>query len=180
MGGAIVGAGIGLAHFTAMAALQVPAVAHWDGGYAVASIAFGVGLAVVAAQLSRRYPTFRGRLVAASVLALAVCAVHFTAMAALTLVPDPRIAVSDEVMAPQWLAVSIAEITLLIVMLGLVSALFNEHLAGRGAREARRLHRHVAKLEATKRELEATTRQLQERSTPRRPAARPNRNSSRP
>ena len=162
LGGAIVGAGIGSTYFTGMAALQVPAVAHWDGAYIVASIALGIGLAAMAARLSQRSPTVRGRLVAASVLALAICAMHFTAMAALNLVPDPRMAVSNEIMAPQWLAISIAEITLLIVMLGLVSALFNEHLASRAAREARRLHRHVAKLEATKRELEETTRRLQE------------------
>jgi signal transduction histidine kinase len=162
LGGAIVGAGIASMHFTGMAALHVPAVEHWDSGYVAVSIVLGIGLAAIAAWLSRRDPTIRGRLVAAGVLAFAICAMHFTAMAALTLEPDPRIVVSNEVMAPQWMAVSIAEITLLIVMLGLLSALFDEHLASRAAREARRLHRHVAKLEATKRELEATTRQLQD------------------
>jgi signal transduction histidine kinase len=161
-GGAIVGAGIGSMHYTGMAALHLPAVAHWDGRYVAASIAVGIALSAVAAWVSRRMPTVRGRLLAASILAFAICAMHFTAMAALSLVPDPRITVSNAVMSPQWLAVSIAEMTLLIVMLGLVGALFDEHLASRAAREARRLHRHVAKLEATKRELEATTEQLRD------------------
>ncbi|MGE5270566.1 MAG: MHYT domain-containing protein, partial [Thiohalocapsa sp.] len=82
LGGAVVGAGIAAMHFTGMAALKVPADQQWNGGYVAASIALGVGLAAVAAQIGRRNPTVRGRLLAASVLALAICAMHFTAMTA--------------------------------------------------------------------------------------------------
>ena len=42
LGGALFGAAVGAMHYTGMAALSVPADAHWDGGYVAASILIGV------------------------------------------------------------------------------------------------------------------------------------------
>jgi signal transduction histidine kinase len=160
-GGAIVGFGVGAMHFTGMAALQAPAFKHWDMTYVVASLAIGAMLGALAVAAAQRRSDFRGRMTAANLLVLGIVGLHFTAMAAFSLEPDPRIGYIDQaIIAPRWLAVTVAAVTLLIVALGLVGAVLDEHLAGRAAREADRLRRHVVELEATKLELEAATGQM--------------------
>ena len=161
IGGALFGLAIGAMHFTGMAALEVPAEITWDTPFVVAawiiSMAFGaLGLTVFAR------PRHSGRLVtAASLLTVAIAGLHFTAMTAADLTPDPAIEVSPGVMAPDWLAVSIAAVMVMIVVLGLAGSAVDRHLAQRNAAEAARLRAHIAELEATKALLEATTADLE-------------------
>ncbi len=82
-------------------------------------------------------------------------------MAAVALEPNPLIAVSDELMAPAWLAVAVAAVTVLIIALGLLGSVVDEHLAGRANAEAERLRFHIAELETTKRVLEVTATDLE-------------------
>jgi len=161
IGGAIVGVGIGAMHFTGMAAFMVAGVKHWDAGYAHASLVIGMGLGALSLWLSAQRHDLRGRLSATGLLTLGICGLHFTAMAALVIEPDPRIAVSDSVLEPEWLAVAIAAITILIMALGLAGSIVDEHLAQRAADEARRLRQYIGELEATQRELKATTQKLE-------------------
>ncbi|HVO16070.1 MAG TPA: MHYT domain-containing protein [Alphaproteobacteria bacterium] len=161
IGGAIVGLGVSAMHFTGMAGVEAPALKHWDAAYVAAAIAIGVTLGAAAVTWAHRRRDVKGRLTAATLLALGICGMHFTAMAAFSLEPDPRIGYIDQAIeAPQWLAIAVAAVTFLIVGLGLVGAVLDEHLAGRAAREAERLRKHVAELEATKLELEAAHSQL--------------------
>src|SRR5262249_44414123 len=64
---------------------------------------------------------------------------------------------SQPIMPPAWLAIAIAAVMAMVVVLGLVAAITDHHLASRATQEAERLRAHVVELEATKRELEATT-----------------------
>jgi signal transduction histidine kinase len=161
IGGAVVGLGVGAMHFTGMAAVEAPAFQHWDAVYVIASLLIGTVFGALAVAIAQRRRDFRGRLTAANILVLGIVGLHFTAMAAFSLEPDPRFGLIDQmIVAPQWLAIAVAAVTLLIVGLGLVGAVLDEHLAGRSAREAERLRQHVDELVTTKRELEATTEQL--------------------
>lgn len=160
IGGAIIGSGIAMMHYVGMAALEVAAVKQWDMVYVLASLVISVVGGAAAFAVAKRDPF--GRPAAIGLLALTICGLHFTGMAAFNLQIDPRIAVPDTVMAPDWLAVAVAVVTMLIVGFGLVGATVDERLAHRSATEAERLRRYVADLEATKRDLEATTVQLQE------------------
>ncbi len=82
-------------------------------------------------------------------------------MSALTLTPDPVVIVPDDSgMAPAWLAVTVAAVMGMIIILGLVAAVTDHHLASRAVQEAERLRAHVAELEATKQELQATADNL--------------------
>ena len=47
-GGAVIGGGIGLMHFTGMRALMIPGTIDWDRGLVLASIAIGIALASAA------------------------------------------------------------------------------------------------------------------------------------
>ncbi|HUN48268.1 MAG TPA: ATP-binding protein, partial [Stellaceae bacterium] len=97
----------------------------------------------------------------ASLFAAGICGLHFTAMSALVLVPDPTYAMPPHVVDSGWLAVAIAAATVLILALGLVGSIIDQHLSNRAEAEARRLRAYVAELEETKRRLEATTGSLE-------------------
>jgi len=160
-GGVVVGLAIGAMHFVGMAAVRAPARLEYDGAYVVVAIALGATLAPAAMRAGLRGVGPGRRAGAAGLLTVAICGLHFVAMAAVRLVPDPRIPLPDHaVIEPEWLAIAVAAAALAIIALGLVGALLDEHLAGRSEREAERLRKHVAELEATKGQLEATAVEL--------------------
>jgi signal transduction histidine kinase len=161
LGGAIVGASIGSMHYVGMAALNVPADVHWNLGFVLSSLAVGIVFGAVALQANSRMSDIRHRAIGASLLVLAIVGLHFTSMAAVTLVPNPLIVMSSEVIDPQWMAVAIAAVTVLIVGLALFGSVVDQHLVERAERESARLRSHVAELEATKVKLEATTADLE-------------------
>jgi signal transduction histidine kinase len=153
IGGAVVGMAIGAMHYIGMAATQVPADIEYDPGMVVASLLIGIGFGAAALYVDRLQTTLLRRLTAAFLFTIAICGLHFTAMAATSLTPDPTITVPARVLAPGSLAIAIAAVTVLIVGLGLVGSVIDHHLAAR-------LRAHVSELEATQRELEATTSSL--------------------
>ncbi|HLI11270.1 MAG TPA: MHYT domain-containing protein [Alphaproteobacteria bacterium] len=161
-GGAIAGMAVGAMHFTGMAAMRVPARVVYDAAYAHSSLIIGVVGGALAFHIAFRRRRMRNRIAGAMTFALAICALHFTAMASVTLIPDPTVPMPRQVMAPEWLAVTVAAVTLLIVALGLAGSIVDRHLADRAEDEAHRLRAHVAELEETKQTLEATTRDLQD------------------
>ena len=148
LGGTMIGAGIAVMHYIGMAALRAPAQLHWDASYVLASVAFAMTFAAAAMRVSLWGPVLRGRFMAVVLLVLATVGLHFTAMAAVTLVPDPLIAVPPHAVTPTVLAVLIATVTALIAALGLLDLIVDDHLALRAAHEAERLRRsadHLAR-----------------------------------
>jgi signal transduction histidine kinase len=91
---------------------------------------------------------------------VAICGLHFTAMAAVSLDPSAMIPLPDALASPEWLAVAVTAVTLMIIVLSLAGSLMDQHLAERKASESTRLRRYVTELEATKRELEQTAAEL--------------------
>jgi diguanylate cyclase (GGDEF)-like protein/PAS domain S-box-containing protein len=89
IGGAIVGLGVAAMHYTGMMALEVPAHIEWSAGHVAASILIGSVLAALALLVAARNDDFRASSIAAVLLTLAIVSHHFTAMGAVTLVPDP-------------------------------------------------------------------------------------------
>ncbi|HTZ81336.1 MAG TPA: MHYT domain-containing protein [Stellaceae bacterium] len=161
LGGAVAGAGIGAMHFLGMAALLVPARIDYDPVYVFAALLIGIGFGALAAHVSFGGRGVRYTALGASLFAAGICGMHFTGMAAVSLVPDPTIALPTRVVDSSWLAVAIAAVTVLIVALGLIGSIVDRHLTGRAEAEALRLRAYVAELEATKRRLEATTSDLE-------------------
>jgi diguanylate cyclase (GGDEF)-like protein/PAS domain S-box-containing protein len=87
--GAILGTGIAAMHFTGMSALEVPARLNWSPGLVISAIALGMVLGSAAIFVAVRRNDFCGSLIAALLLTLAIVSVHFTAMSALEMIPDP-------------------------------------------------------------------------------------------
>ncbi|MGI8568672.1 MAG: MHYT domain-containing protein [Methylocella sp.] len=73
--------------------MRAPAQQQWDADYVLASVAIAMTFAAAAMGVSSWGPAWRGRLMAVVLLVLAIVGFHFAAMAAVTLVPDPLIAV---------------------------------------------------------------------------------------
>jgi signal transduction histidine kinase len=159
-GGAVTGAAISAMHYTGMAAVRISAVASWDVGYVLASLAIGVLLSALALHIALKRDDMRGYAIGAGLFAVAIVGMHFTAMSAVVYRPDPAVTVSGVVMEPSILAIAVASSVALIMALGLIGALVDHHLAARASEEAARLHAHIAELEATQKELKSTSEHL--------------------
>jgi diguanylate cyclase (GGDEF)-like protein/PAS domain S-box-containing protein len=144
-GGTMMGAGIATMHYIGMAALRAPAQQHWDAGYVLASMAVAMTFAAAAMHVLVRRPALGGRLMAAVLLVLGIVGLHFTAMAAVTFVPDPLIVVPGHAVAPTILAIAIATVMVLIAALGLLGVTVDNYLAER----LRRSEEHLARAQRT-------------------------------
>jgi signal transduction histidine kinase/NO-binding membrane sensor protein with MHYT domain len=136
LGGATVGVAIGAMHFSGMQALQVPAEIHWDVPLVVTSLLWGVALGSVTTVLLLRRTTWTYQLCGTALLVLAICGLHFTAMAALRLVPSPLLPVPEPFAFGDRLAAVIAIVTATIVMAGQVAVIIDAKLARSGLHEA--------------------------------------------
>ncbi|MCE9649126.1 MAG: hypothetical protein K8R18_05800 [Parvibaculum sp.] len=160
LGGALMGVAIVAMHYVGMAALNLPGTLHWDSHFIVYSIVVGIGLASLAVWLAITAKSLALRMLGGAIGAVAICGMHFTSMAGITIAFDPTIVHTEATVAPQWLAAGVFAITFMIVALALLGALFDHHLTRRAVREAERLRAYVVELEATKSKLEATTADL--------------------
>ena len=119
IGGAIVGGGIAAMHYTGMAAFEI-----------AGTVAVGSGSGVrprscSARHLARsRFPSActaseeKWKIGGALLLTLAICSHHFTAMGAVSIIPDPTIdGFADRRCRPDWLAVAVALASFVILVL---------------------------------------------------------------
>jgi len=131
LGGAILGAGIASMHYLGMSALVVPGRVTWAPDLVSASVILGMLFAAAALTVATRYDSTRARLAAAVLLTLAIVSLHFTAMGAVELIPDPARAVAQFALSPAALALAVANAALLILGLGLASAFSDSRLRER-------------------------------------------------
>jgi diguanylate cyclase (GGDEF)-like protein/PAS domain S-box-containing protein len=122
-GGAIIGAGIGAMHYTGMSAVLVPGMLHWEIPTAVASVLIGMGLSSVALVKFHKGSGLPATATGALLLTLAICGLHFTAMGAVIVVPDPTILATASSMDNSKLALGVTAITLVLLVSGLAAAL---------------------------------------------------------
>ena len=148
-GGAIAGSAIGMMHFTGMMALSAPARFEWNLAYIAAALVSGIVLGALSLWIFSCGRGLCRRLLAAAVGALAIMAMHFTAMTAVTLHFDPTVSVAQgAVLAPHWVAIVVIAAMVLITIVALVGAGVDQHLAKRATIEAERLRRYVEALAA--------------------------------
>ena len=129
IGGAVIGLGIGTMHYTGMRAYLTTGTVSWDGDLVLASIALGVLFAAVALVSFHRRSRTSVTLAAAGLLTIAICSLHFTAMGAAIITPDPTIIVYPSFMDNSTMALSVAGVTLLVMLAGLAAALIEKQTA---------------------------------------------------
>jgi PAS domain S-box-containing protein len=141
IGGGIIGLAVGAMHYVGMAALRVPADLRWDPFLVAASLTIGVALCSAAVAAALGGTGWRFRLSATLLLVAAILALHFIAMAAVTLIPDPLIRMPADNAPTTLLALPVAAVTLGIVMFGMSVSIVDQQMSRQAAREAERARR---------------------------------------
>jgi diguanylate cyclase len=119
LGGLIVGGGVAAMHYTGMAAFEIEGRIVWDPVLVTASIVIGGVLSAAALEIGLRGNAMKQRVYGALLLTAAICALHFTAMGAVSIIPDPLIVVSASALPTRWLAVAVALASFTIIVLAL-------------------------------------------------------------
>ena len=117
LGGAIVGGGIAVMHYTGMAAFEIAGRIVWNPKLVAASILLGAAIGATALPAGLRDGSIKWKILGALLLTLAIVSHHFTAMGAVSIIPDPTIAVPATALPTNWLAVGVALGSLTIVLL---------------------------------------------------------------
>ena len=152
-GGAILGIAVIAMHFTGISAINISARPVWDPEYVAISVVLGIGLMAAAMKLALRNTSMIRSVGAAGIFTLAICAMHFTAMSAVSYHYDPLIAAPEVGASPTALAIAVAAIAFLVLALGLVGALVDMRFARLATDETKRLRIYVQELEQARLEL---------------------------
>ncbi len=136
-GGLVLGGAIGAMHFTGMRALRPEHLVAFAPAYVVAALAAGVAFGM-AALLALRH---RHLASAAALAVIAVCGLHFIAMSGTIVAPFGDALPPGPLLAGGTLALAVAALTVLVLSLALLGAVFDRHLALRTQAEAGRLRR---------------------------------------
>jgi diguanylate cyclase (GGDEF)-like protein/PAS domain S-box-containing protein len=117
IGGMIVGGGIAVMHYAGMAAFEIEGRIVWDPVLVVVSIALGAAIGAIALWAGLNGDSMRSRIYGALLLTVAICSHHFTAMGAVSIIPDSTIEVSKSALPTSWLAVAVALASFAIIVL---------------------------------------------------------------
>lgn len=120
IGGAIVGGGIAVMHYTGMAAFEIAGRVVWDVPLVAASIILGGLFGAAALPVALHANTVKWKALGSLVLTVAICSHHFTAMAAAAIMPDPRIVISATALPADWMAAGVALVSILIILLAII------------------------------------------------------------
>ena len=122
VGGAILGGGIAVMHYMGMNALQLAGYVQWDWNLVIASVLLGCVFGALALVLAARRSDAYGVVGAALLLMLAIVSHHFTAMGAVTVVPDPARDINPLALSPFWLALAVTSATMAVLGTSTVAA----------------------------------------------------------
>ncbi|MCX8998242.1 EAL domain-containing protein [Rhizobiaceae bacterium BDR2-2] len=123
--GALFGLGVSTMHFMGMAALEFPGRIVWDGSLVVAAILLSMLFSMPAFVLGVSLRSRSKALCVSSLcLAFAIVAMHFTAMGAVTVVPDPAKIVVPTMLSPVVMSAAIVVIAVSLLFSGAAAVLF--------------------------------------------------------
>ena len=131
LGGAVVGFGIAVMHYTGMLALELPGRIEWSHDLVVASVLLGVTLGAAALTLAARGNSMWATVGAALLLSAAILSHHVTSMGGVQIVPDPRLTIDPFTFDNPTLALAIACIAAAILGVSLVGAIADSFLTSR-------------------------------------------------
>jgi diguanylate cyclase (GGDEF)-like protein/PAS domain S-box-containing protein len=138
LGGAVAGSGIGTMHYIGMSAVKLGGWISWNETYVLVSMLIGITLGAAAMAEHRRRPSLLPWR-AALLFTLAICGLHFTAMAAAGVYPDPTMEVPAEAIDSGTLTVAVVAMAAIILSISFIVVLFDRKLAHQAAEEAQRI-----------------------------------------
>jgi diguanylate cyclase (GGDEF)-like protein len=134
LAGAVVGIGVASMHFTGMWALEVPGRVTWVPSLLLVCILAGIILSVAAMAVDARVRGKAQSAVAALLLALGILSLHFIAMAAVEIVPDPTRSIHPFSLDAESMAMAVAAAAILILGLSLAGAIADRRVRERDQR----------------------------------------------
>ena len=146
IGGGIIGGGIAAMHYVGMSAVALPGRVTWDFWLVSLSVILGMAFGMAALELARWRKDMRSIIVAGLLLTLAIVSLHFTAMGAVVIVPDPTVAASASTLSGKWLALAVASGALSILGMSLVAAFADWRMRRQNRHSRRRAQQHGARL----------------------------------
>ncbi len=125
LGGAIVAGGIAAMHYIGMAAFEIAGTVRWDPILVATSIMMAAAIGAIALPVGLHGTEERWKIGGAVLLTLAICCHHFTAMAAVSIIPDPSIEIPMTTLPAGWLAIGVAFASFIIIGLALAGVVFD-------------------------------------------------------
>lgn len=132
LAGIVIGIGIAGMHFTGMSALVVSGHLTWDKTMVAFAVVIGAALSAAATLTFTTVKTRTGRVGAPLLMVLAICSLHFTAMGALTIVPDPTMAAGKLGYESTSLAFMIAGATIFLMLAAALATIIDRFTIARG------------------------------------------------
>ncbi|HLG84632.1 MAG TPA: EAL domain-containing protein [Bradyrhizobium sp.] len=139
-GGAIFGLGIAAMHYTGMAAFETQAMLAWDPALVVLSIVLAAGFGALAANRIARPVTRFCKYGGALGMMLAIVSLHFTGMAAVTLVVQPELTAPTQALSDAFMLACVLVGIALIMAMAASAYAIDLH----AAREATENYKHLA------------------------------------
>ncbi|MBS0295796.1 MAG: response regulator [Proteobacteria bacterium] len=115
-GGAFLGCGIAVMHYTGMAAFRTAGTLTWSLGYVAVSVAVAVLMATAALAAAGSARSLRQQALGAGLFTLAICGMHFTGMTAVEILPDPSVTVPNAVMDRGAMVIAVSSLAGLIAL----------------------------------------------------------------
>jgi diguanylate cyclase (GGDEF)-like protein/PAS domain S-box-containing protein len=140
--GSVIGGGIATMHYIGMSAVTLAGRFLWDRELVAASVVIGILLSswAIAVRRSRvRADPHQQPWPAALLFTLAICGLHFTAMGAASVIPDPNVIVPESAIGSTTLGAAVTLMALVILAIAFSIVMFDRKLHNRAEEEARRL-----------------------------------------
>ena len=123
LAGAVGFCGVAAMHFTGMAGLSLGGAQFtWDLGLVIAAMASGLVLATGAAAVLHRWGR-QGGIAAIALVSLSICALHFVAMGAIVIVPDPMATTQADALSKTALMISVTSAVVFLILAAAVAGL---------------------------------------------------------
>lgn len=146
--GIVLGGAIVTMHFVGMMGVAAAADRIWAFDLIAAALLLSAAFAVAALHAFATLPAgFKRGAVAAGLLLLAIVSLHFTAMGALTLLPNPTLPAPQNVLNPELLSVVIAAVVTGLMMVAVVLTLADRRVTSvelAAAKQTAAMARHDA------------------------------------
>ena len=139
-GGASLGLSVGATHYIGMAGFLVPGHLAWRYDLVIASVLLGAVFGAIAFNRISRPMTRYCRYGGVLAFILAICLLHFTAMEAVTILPDPTVLVPPGSVDETLLAIGVSAMMLVTVGSGLSTYIIDS----KNQAEAVEHYRHMA------------------------------------
>jgi diguanylate cyclase (GGDEF)-like protein len=138
-GGAVFGLGIAAMHYLGMAAYHLPGRLEWDQGGVAGSLILAMAFGAIAANRIARPVTRFCKYGGSLAMVLAIVSLHFTGMAAVTVIPDSSIAIPPQALSDRFMIISVVFGVMLVMAMASSAYLIDLHAAREATESYERL-----------------------------------------